>query len=73
MKPPTSEKIKKKLRYILWPSKRIEVGNCFKDKTVQSQLIGLWIGIKDIENKWNNATSDRFSDPGLASPPRTMQ
>ncbi|KAI7892443.1 uncharacterized protein EV154DRAFT_418827, partial [Mucor mucedo] len=24
-------------------------------------------------NKWNNATSDRFSDPGLASLPRTMK
>ncbi|KAG2192861.1 hypothetical protein INT47_010274 [Mucor saturninus] len=24
-------------------------------------------------NKWNNATSDRFSDPGLVSLPRTMQ
>ncbi|KAI8375470.1 hypothetical protein BD560DRAFT_326923 [Blakeslea trispora] len=26
-----------------------------------------------LTNKWNNATSNRFSDPGLTSPPRTMQ
>ncbi|KAI7892406.1 uncharacterized protein EV154DRAFT_480353 [Mucor mucedo] len=68
---------------ILFPSCIGELNNATKSLAFFKTLFQFENGIEDSAhiiqsnisqtNKWNNATSDRFSDPGLAPLPRTMQ